>query len=201
MNSPHAVIELTDVRRSFVQGEVRIDVLRGVNLSVRRGEIVALLGPSGSGKSTLLQAVGLLEGGFTGSIRVNGEEAADLSSDGRTRSSLSWPVSFSASCHNFSFLWPGRPFTWPSLRSRISTSSANRVRPRRASAAARVDLPAPDTPVKACTLPSCTTAEACSGTSPFIHAIAPVTDPAMNRSTSLSVTLSARSTATPSPLR
>lgn len=85
MNSPHAVIELADVRRSFVQGEVRIDVLRGVNLSVRRGEIVALLGPSGSGKSTLLQAVGLLEGGFTGSIRVNGEEAADLSSDGRTR--------------------------------------------------------------------------------------------------------------------
>ncbi len=85
MNNPMAVIELTDVKRSFVQGEVRIDVLRGVNLSVRRGEIVALLGPSGSGKSTLLQAVGLLEGGFTGSIRVDGEEAADLSSDGRTR--------------------------------------------------------------------------------------------------------------------
>ena len=50
-----------------------------------RGEIVALLGPSGSGKSTLLQAVGLLEGGFEGSIRLQGEEAADLDDEGRTR--------------------------------------------------------------------------------------------------------------------
>ena len=48
------------------------------------GEIVALLGPSGSGKSTLLQAVGLLEGGFEGSIRIAGEEAAELDDDGRT---------------------------------------------------------------------------------------------------------------------
>jgi lipoprotein-releasing system ATP-binding protein len=46
---------------------------------------VALLGPSGSGKSTLLQAVGLLEGGFEGSIRILGEEAAKLSGDERTR--------------------------------------------------------------------------------------------------------------------
>jgi lipoprotein-releasing system ATP-binding protein len=52
---------------------------------VAKGEIVALLGPSGSGKSTLLQAVGLLEGGFEGSIRISGEEAAQLDNDGRTR--------------------------------------------------------------------------------------------------------------------
>ena len=44
-----------------------------------------MLGPSGSGKSTLLQAVGLLEGGFEGSIRINGEEAADLDDGERTR--------------------------------------------------------------------------------------------------------------------
>jgi len=49
---------------------------RGVEIP--ESEIVALLGPSGSGKSTLLQAVGLLEGGFQGSIRLSGEEAAEV---------------------------------------------------------------------------------------------------------------------------
>jgi lipoprotein-releasing system ATP-binding protein len=79
------VLEVRGLKRSFRQGDVTIEVLRGVDLDVRRGEIVALLGPSGSGKSTLLQAVGLLEGGFEGSIRIHGEEAARLDNDGRTR--------------------------------------------------------------------------------------------------------------------
>ena len=82
MNSP--VLETRDLRRSFTQADVTIEVLRGVNLAVQAGEIVALLGPSGSGKSTLLQAVGLLEGGFEGSIRIAGQEASALDDDGRT---------------------------------------------------------------------------------------------------------------------
>jgi lipoprotein-releasing system ATP-binding protein len=79
-----AVLETRDLRRAFVQGDTTIHVLRGVDLRVEPGEIVALLGPSGSGKSTLLQAVGLLEGGFEGSILIEGREAATLSSDART---------------------------------------------------------------------------------------------------------------------
>jgi lipoprotein-releasing system ATP-binding protein len=79
------VLETRGLTRSFTQADVTIEVLRGVDLSVAPGEIVALLGPSGSGKSTLLQAVGLLEGGFEGSIRLKGEEASELDDDGRTR--------------------------------------------------------------------------------------------------------------------
>lgn len=79
------VLVTRDLKRSFTQGDTTIEVLRGVDMAVQPGEIVALLGPSGSGKSTLLQAVGLLEGGFQGSIRLNGEEAAELGDDGRTR--------------------------------------------------------------------------------------------------------------------
>ena len=85
MNEDEILIaELTDVRRSFVQGNVTIDVLRGVNLNIRPGELVALLGPSGTGKSTLLQALGLLEGGFSGSIKIDGVETRDLDADAHT---------------------------------------------------------------------------------------------------------------------
>lgn len=79
------ILETRGLRRSFVQGDVTIEVLRGVDMAVARGEIVALLGPSGSGKSTLLQAVGLLEGGFSGSIQINGREAAQLNEADRTQ--------------------------------------------------------------------------------------------------------------------
>jgi lipoprotein-releasing system ATP-binding protein len=79
------VLAVRDLRRSFEQGGVRIDVLRGIDFAVRPGEIVGLLGPSGSGKSTLLQAVGLLEGGFEGSIEIEGMPAGTADDKERTR--------------------------------------------------------------------------------------------------------------------
>jgi lipoprotein-releasing system ATP-binding protein len=78
------VVSITGLTRSFEQGGVRIDVLRGIDLEVHPGEIVALLGPSGSGKSTMLQAIGLLEGGFGGRIAIAGTDATTLDSDART---------------------------------------------------------------------------------------------------------------------
>ena len=78
------VVRLTNLTRSFEQGGVRIDVLRGVSLEIMPGELVALLGPSGTGKSTMLQAVGLLEGGFGGRIEIAGIDATALPSGDRT---------------------------------------------------------------------------------------------------------------------
>ena len=75
------IASLKNVSRSFEQGDVTINVLRGVDLEIQSGELVALLGPSGTGKSTLLQALGLLEGGFGGNIIIDGEEAGNLGKD------------------------------------------------------------------------------------------------------------------------
>jgi len=91
------VLKLTGVTRAFEQGGVRIEVLRGVDLAIAPGEIVALLGPSGSGKSTLLQAVGLLEGGFGGKVEVDGHNASAMDGDARTdvrRSSIGFVYQF-----------------------------------------------------------------------------------------------------------
>ena len=79
-----ALLELRDVRRGYHQGESRLDVLNGASLSVRAGEMKALVGPSGSGKSTLLNIAGLLEQPDSGTVFIDGIDSARLRSAKRT---------------------------------------------------------------------------------------------------------------------
>ena len=74
-------LELRNVRRSFRQAGEQLDILRGVDLSIAPGEIVALVGPSGAGKSTLLQIAGLLERPDAGEVLVGGEPSSGLRDD------------------------------------------------------------------------------------------------------------------------
>lgn len=75
---------LRDVCRTFRSGDERLDVLRGVNLTLRAGEIVALVAPSGTGKSTLLHLAGLLESPDAGAVIVGGQDAGRLGDLERT---------------------------------------------------------------------------------------------------------------------
>ena len=77
-------LSLRDVRRTFQQGDRKLEVLRGISLDLRAGEIVALVGQSGSGKSTLLHIAGLLERPDGGEIIVDGKSAGKLGDGART---------------------------------------------------------------------------------------------------------------------
>ena len=77
-------LSLQGIRRTFVQGDRRLDVLRGVSVDLHPGEIVALVGQSGSGKSTLLHIAGLLERPDEGEVVVDGKAAGKLPDRDRT---------------------------------------------------------------------------------------------------------------------
>ncbi len=83
-----AVLEISGLHRRFRQGGSELHVLRGLDLTLRAGECVALVGPSGAGKSTLLHCAGLLERPDEGSIRIAGEDCAALDDASRTRMRL-----------------------------------------------------------------------------------------------------------------
>ncbi|MDP3736889.1 MAG: ABC transporter ATP-binding protein [Hyphomonadaceae bacterium] len=79
------VLSLGNVTRSYQSGDRTLEVLRGIDLELRPGEMTGLVGPSGSGKSTLLHVAGLLEKPDSGSVFFGGKDALKMSDEERTR--------------------------------------------------------------------------------------------------------------------
>lgn len=71
-------LEIKEIRKSFGTGDSRVDVLKGLNLEIEKGEFCVLLGPSGSGKSTLLNIIGGIDVADEGSIIIEGEQLEDM---------------------------------------------------------------------------------------------------------------------------
>jgi len=75
----HPLVQLSEVGKVYQMGDVQVHALRGISLAVAHGEYVAVMGASGSGKSTLMNIIGLLDRPTSGSYRVDGVEASQLS--------------------------------------------------------------------------------------------------------------------------
>jgi len=78
-----AAIEVTGLVKTYQLGDVLVEALKGVDLSISSGEFLAVMGPSGSGKSTLMNILGCLDRPTAGTYRLDGEEVGELSRDGR----------------------------------------------------------------------------------------------------------------------
>ena len=84
-NASEPVVKCINVGRSYRTGETEVQVLRGLNLEIKKGTLVALYGPSGSGKTTLLNLIGTLDVPTAGTVQVLGEDIAQLSEGARAK--------------------------------------------------------------------------------------------------------------------
>ena len=71
-------IEINDIRKSYGSGESKVEVLKGINIGIEKGEFCVLLGPSGSGKSTLLNIIGGIDDADSGYISIDGEKTENM---------------------------------------------------------------------------------------------------------------------------
>lgn len=71
-------IEISGIKKHFGENESRVDVLKGIDIEIEKGQFCVLLGPSGSGKSTLLNIIGGIDSADSGYISINGEKTADM---------------------------------------------------------------------------------------------------------------------------
>jgi putative ABC transport system ATP-binding protein len=80
-----SVVELANVRKHYLLGETRVDALRGISLSIERGEFLAIAGPSGAGKSTILNLIGCIDTPSEGRVLIDGTEVEHLTDTELTR--------------------------------------------------------------------------------------------------------------------
>ena len=76
-----SILKLTDICKDYVQGKEPVRVLKNINLTVEKGEYLAIMGPSGSGKTTLMNLIGCLDVPTSGSYELDGKDIKDLSDD------------------------------------------------------------------------------------------------------------------------
>ncbi|MEO8431720.1 MAG: ABC transporter ATP-binding protein [Acidobacteriota bacterium] len=76
-----AIIEMREIRKVYDTGKIKVEALKGIDLTVARGEFVAIVGPSGSGKSTLMNLIGCLDTPSGGRYRLGGEDVSKLDRD------------------------------------------------------------------------------------------------------------------------
>ena len=78
-NETDVIVECIDLKKSYILGEVKVEALRGIDMKIKRGEMVAIQGPSGCGKTTLLNIIGSLDCPTSGQILLEGKEISKAS--------------------------------------------------------------------------------------------------------------------------
>ncbi len=84
-NGTNVVVECINLRKSYILGEVKVEALRGINMQIKRGEMVSIMGPSGCGKTTLLNIIGSLDYPTSGKIILEGKDISDATERELTR--------------------------------------------------------------------------------------------------------------------